>query len=222
MGPFDRSKIISGSEVSKYSENIFNYRRRLLLTFCGFIGYRLSVIFIQDMEIQKAIGLIKNQVVNSNTVQVWADLGCGEGLFTRALATQLAAGSTIYAVDKNSAVLQQEGRQGGIFIKPIQADFVRDQLPVAGLNGVLMANALHFVQDQPGFIKKLQGYLTADPCFVIVEYDTDVPNRWVPYPLSFANLQQLFKQSGYTTIQRLHEQPSLYGRANIYSAVITK
>jgi trans-aconitate methyltransferase len=181
------------------------------------------VIFILAlMEIQQAIALIKNRVIDRRAVQVWADLGCGDGLFTRALATQLAAGSTIYAVDQNKGVLQQVQKQGAIFIKPVQANFVTDTLPVAKLDGILMANALHFVQDQSGFIKKLQGYLSNDACFIMVEYDTDVANRWVPYPLSFTSLQQLFKQSGYATVKRLHEQPSLYGRANIYSAIITK
>ena len=27
----------------------------------------------------------------------WADLGCGDGIFTRALASKLAAGSTVHA-----------------------------------------------------------------------------------------------------------------------------
>jgi trans-aconitate methyltransferase len=31
----------------------------------------------------------------------WADLGCGDGTFTRALAERLAQGSTIHAVDRN-------------------------------------------------------------------------------------------------------------------------
>jgi trans-aconitate methyltransferase len=174
------------------------------------------------MELQQAISLIKNPHIISTAPQVWADLGCGEGLFTQALAGLLAPGSTIYAVDQNKRALQQLPQQEGVLIKPILANFVNDRLPFTKLNGILMANALHFVPNQKAFIKKLEGYVADKYSVVMVEYDTDTPNQWVPYPLSFTTLQNLFKQSGYATVQKIHEQPSLYGRANIYSAIIEK
>lgn len=174
------------------------------------------------MELQQAIDLIGHPVLKGQSPQVWADLGCGDGLFTRALGSVLPAASTIYAVDQNKRALQQLPQQGQTLIKPIPADFVKDMLPFAKLDGILMANALHFVQHQQQFIKKLEGYLGERPRFIMVEYDTDVPNRWVPYPLSFTSLQQLFSNNGYTAVQKIHEQPSLYGRAKIYSVLIEK
>ena len=53
------------------------------------------------MQLQDAISLIQNKNINSETKSIWADLGCGPGLFTYALASILKEGSTVYAVDKN-------------------------------------------------------------------------------------------------------------------------
>ena len=173
-----------------------------------------------SMELNQAITLLQHPAIIKNDKQVWADLGSGEGLFSRALASLLAAGGTIYAVDQNKSALQRIKRQETVMIKPIYADFVKDDLAFHDLNGILMANALHFVQDKTTLIKKLAGYCRAEHSFLIVEYDTDTPNPWVPYPLSFISLKQFFHQCGYTSVDKIHEVPSLYGRSKIYSAII--
>lgn len=36
------------------------------------------------MTLEEAVTLIKNNNINSGTKSVWADLGCGSGLFTYA------------------------------------------------------------------------------------------------------------------------------------------
>jgi ubiquinone/menaquinone biosynthesis C-methylase UbiE len=172
------------------------------------------------MELNQAIALLQNPAIIKNDKQVWADLGSGEGLFSRALATLLPQGSTIYAVDQNKSALQRIKQQERVVIKPTYANFVKDDLPSHDLNGILMANALHFVEDKTSLIKKLAGYCRKDHCFLIVEYDTDTPNPWVPYPLGFGSLQQFFHQCGYTSVDKIHEVPSLYGRSKIYSAII--
>ena len=172
------------------------------------------------MELKQAIALLQNPAIIKNDKQVWADLGSGEGLFSRALAELLATGSTIYAVDQNKSALQRIKQQEKVVIKPTYADFVKDDLALHDLNGILMANALHFVKDKTTLIKKLAGYCRREHCFLIVEYDTDTPNPWVPYPLSVGSLQRFFHQCGYTTVDKIHEVPSLYGRSKIYSAII--
>ena len=172
------------------------------------------------MELHQAIALLKHPVIIKNDKQVWADLGSGEGLFSRALAELLAPGSTIYAVDQNKSVLKRIKQQEKVVIKPLYADFVKDDLAFHDLNGILMANALHFVEDKTTVIKKLAGYCQKEHSFLIVEYDTDMPNPWVPYPLSFVSLKQFFKQCGYASVNKIHEVPSLYGRSKIYSAII--
>ena len=53
------------------------------------------------MQMNDAVELIKHDSIFKSGEQDWADLGCGSGTFTMALASLLALDSTIYAVDKN-------------------------------------------------------------------------------------------------------------------------
>ena len=49
-----------------------------------------------------------------------------------------------------------------------------------------------------------------DALFLIVEYDMNNANRWVPYPLSFRYLKQLFQKSGYGLIEKLREYRAVF------------
>jgi len=173
------------------------------------------------MTIAEAIALIQNDRFPVQPIVHWADLGCGSGLFTRALSTFLPAGSVAYGVDR-STVLKKQTTTGGVDIVPVKADFITDSLPFGRLDGIIMANALHYVNDKPAFLQKLQAHLKDDALIVLVEYDTDTPvPTWVPYPVSFASLQKLAKTTGYTSVERLGEHPSVFGNGTIYSAMLS-
>jgi ubiquinone/menaquinone biosynthesis C-methylase UbiE len=173
------------------------------------------------MELQDAIQLIRNSHIQHIEQTAWADLGCGTGLFTQALSTLLKEGSTIYAVDKNEASLKKIKPQSSINIEKVVADFVRNELNFQNLDGILMANSLHFVKDKVSFLNKISHHLKSSGCYLIVEYDMDRSNPWVPYPVSFSSVQKLFHDLGNFSIHKIHEIPSRYNRANIYSALLT-
>jgi 2-polyprenyl-3-methyl-5-hydroxy-6-metoxy-1,4-benzoquinol methylase len=170
------------------------------------------------MQLHDAIALIQNKYIHKKTTQHWAELGCGSGLFTHALATQLAAGSIIHAIDKNISAFKKFASP--VTIKREQLDFVKDALDLHDLDGVLMANALHFVQNKINFLARLRPLIKQNGHILIVEYDTDIANPWVPYPISFLSSRQLFIDTGYAAVIKLHEMPSKYNRAHIYAAII--
>ncbi len=172
-----------------------------------------------SMLLSDAITLIKHPSVPSSSISTWADLGCGAGLFTQALSTLLAEGSIIYAIDKVS-VNRLPDHFNNIRIEKTQLDFVTAPLPASSLHGILMGNSLHYVKEQLAFIKKAEAHLQSSGSFLIVEYDTDRSNPWVPYPLSFVSLKKLFNQAGYTSVEKINERPSAYGRYPMYAAVI--
>lgn len=174
------------------------------------------------MELNEAIELIRCEDIAGAGNTVWADLGAGSGLFSRALASLLEPGSTIYAIDKEPVTPAHLSHANGTSIQPLQLDFVSHDLPVPELDGILMANSLHYVSDQAGFLRKAGSYLKKNGCFLVIEYDTDVANRWVPHPLSYHTLVRLFHRAGYTSIRRLQEHPSIYGRANMYAVLIRR
>jgi ubiquinone/menaquinone biosynthesis C-methylase UbiE len=172
------------------------------------------------MELNDAIELIRCDQLSQTTTSNWADLGSGSGLFTAALSHFLQPGSTIYAID-NKPSAKINGVKAGVNTIIQQADFVHDPFSFKQLDGIIIANALHYVKDKESLIKKLQYYLKPEGLLLVLEYDTDQPVPvWVPYPTSYKTLQQLFEGQGYTHIRKLQQRTSVYGRANIYAALI--
>ncbi len=173
------------------------------------------------MTSTQALALIDNPLVRALPHPTrWADLGCGSGLFTLTLAGMLQPGSTVYAIDRYPTIAQQQ-TANGVSIEPQTADFVKDHLTFKNIDGILMANSFHYVKNKLDLLSKLQSILSPNNTFVIVEYDrTKSVPIWVPHPLSFALLQPLFRNAGYSSITRLGEMPSAFGGSNLYGAII--
>ena len=173
------------------------------------------------MKIEDAITLLKHPLIETRSSTTWADFGCGAGLFTNALAGLLSPGSKIYAVDKNIAAFQTANFPSHIEIEKRQADFTSGELNFSHLSGILMANSLHFVLNKKEFLNKLVPMFDGNRRLLIVEYDMDQANRWVPYPLSYQSIQKLLKSSGYSHIEKIHAVPSRYNSSEIYSVIAT-
>jgi hypothetical protein len=151
---------------------------------------------------------------------VWADLGCGSGVFTLALASLLAAGSSIHAIDRDSsALLGIPARHDGVRITTHLADMTMSRV-VPDLDGIIMANSLHYVSEQRAFIDRCVSWFAATRRFLIVEYDTDEASRWVPFPVSRRRLPAIFDVAGDVTIRFLASRRSIYRRAPLYAALV--
>lgn len=189
---------------------------------CKFILISNILRSFVQMQMEQAITLIKHSAIASTSSVSWADLGCGSGLFTQALSNLLAPGSKIYAVDKDLRSFKKVNTGGKIMIEEVEVDFISGSMNIGNLDGILMANSLHFVSDKAAFIGRSRSLFKRQECFLFVEYDTDVPNTWVPHPISFDALRDLFLRLGYSFIQKIHEVPSKFNRRTIYSALITR
>lgn len=164
------------------------------------------------MQLSEAIQFIQCDVLTHAPVSKWADLGCGSGLFSTALAHYLPQGSTIYAIDHKPAT-----RIPGHGIHIFDLDFVVDPLPFGQIDGILMANSLHYVNDQSAFVQKLENHTRN---LIIIEYDIEKPvPTWVPYPVSYRKLLTYFPGM---QVKKISERPSAYGQGNMYSALITR
>jgi ubiquinone/menaquinone biosynthesis C-methylase UbiE len=172
------------------------------------------------MTLQEATQLIQHRSIGKQEHSRWADLGCGTGLFTFALAQLLQQGSRIDAVDKSPVALKALSNPNHITITTTQLDFIQQPLPFSSLNGILMANSLHYVADKPAFIARMKPLFGKEGCWLIVEYDTDRSTAWVPYPLSYHSLENLFTTAGYPLPEKLGEMPSAYRTGNLYAALI--
>ena len=152
----------------------------------------------------------------------WADLGAGTGAFTLALADLIGPHGVIHAIDRDRAALA-ELRSAFVSAVPQaelrvrNADFTR-RLDLSDLDGVVMANSLHFVDDKVAVLALVRGYLKHGGRLLLVEYDSDRGNDWVPHPLSFETWRNVSAEAGFVETRKLATVPSRFLR-QIYSAL---
>ena len=143
----------------------------------------------------------------------WADLGAGEGAFTLALADLLGPGAQITAIDKDAHALRGIG-------EPIEvrvADFTKP-LDLHDLDGVVMANSLHYVRDKQPVLESVHNMLRPGGRLIIVEYGTDRGNPWVPFPFTYAQWEKMAARAGFRNTRLLRTVPSRW-LGSMYSAV---
>jgi ubiquinone/menaquinone biosynthesis C-methylase UbiE len=153
---------------------------------------------------------------------VWPDLGSGAGAFTLTLADLLGASGHIYSVDKERRVLrEQEQAMRSLFpsvtVEFLVADFTQ-RLALPPLDGIVMANSLHYVRDKGAMLQRVHAYLKPGGRLLLVEYNADRGNMWVPYPLSYPTWEGLALRNGFSDTQLLEKVPSRF-LGEIYSAL---
>ena len=148
------------------------------------------------MDTADAASLIAGAVAGAGPV--WADVGTGGGTFTRALCVLLGPEARVYAVARNAHALgdvEAWAMHTGASVITLRADFTREfELPglvAPGLDGMLLANALHFVSDQARVLTRLVRRVRPGGRIVLVEYDRRGASPWVPYPVPAAESPRL-------------------------------
>ena len=151
----------------------------------------------------------------------WADLGAGTGMFTEALKALLPSGK-IFAVDKNPHVLWSLAGGSQVEIVVQEADFTKP-MELPELDGIVMANALHYTPRPSAVLQQMMQYLRPGGHFILVEYETEQARPpWIPYPLPFRKFTRICEEAGLTKPVELHQVPAAYGHQHIYSALLQK
>ena len=181
------------------------------------------------MKHADAIELIREAVGGRGGV--WADFGAGTGTFTRALSALLGAGSTVFAVDDDARAVRalrelSTSTSRGARVIAVKADFaqplvlpglVRGQ---AQLDGILLANALHFVRDPERVLSRLVEHLRPGGRAIVVEYDRRKASQWVPFPLPASRWPRLAESAGLAGPTITATRPSSYSGI-LYTGVAT-
>ena len=172
------------------------------------------------MNHQDHVNLIRGGIPAAGGV--WADLGSGTGAFTLALADLLDGTGEIYSVDKDAGALREQeqtlhARFPHTVVHYCTADMAAP-LDTPPLDGVIIANALHFMRDKARVVQSIKSHLRPNGRLILVEYNVDQGNMWVPYPLSYPTWQALAQRCGFINTKRLATVPSRFLR-EIYSAL---
>jgi ubiquinone/menaquinone biosynthesis C-methylase UbiE len=163
-------------------------------------------------HLKKAQALLQPSVQRASGT--WADLGCGEGIYTYLLTTMLHSGSEVFAVDKNRLALRTltrnlgEGNRG-VSIQTVHADFSQP-LSLPPLDGLVMANSLHFVKKKRPVLAQLVKLLKPGGRLVVIEYNTDRGNYAVPHPLDEREFLFLAEAVGLRETRILIKVPSTF------------
>lgn len=154
----------------------------------------------------------------------WLELGAGEGAFTLALADLLGFDGRILATDRNEralrvAVERVARRFPDVAVETRRMDHTSG-LPAGPFDGILAANTLHFAEDRGVMLRAIGRALAPTGRLVVVEYDADRGNPWVPYPFSFETWRREATSAGFAEPRLVGRVPSRFLGA-IYAAVAT-
>ena len=99
------------------------------------------------------------------------------------------------------------------------ADFTRP-LDLPKLDGLVMANALHFITHnrKAAVVGLLKSYLRPGGGFILVEYNVERGNLWVPHPLTYPAWEELAGLCGFSSTRLLATRPSSFLR-EFYAAL---
>lgn len=154
---------------------------------------------------------------------VWGEFGSGRGAFTLALAELVGPKGVIYSVDRNSQSLNEQARliqrrfsDQAPEMHYLSADYT-NHISLPRLDGLVIANALHFQRDKEDTLKLCFEYLRPGGILILVEYNIDKGNHWVPHPISYHSWQSLARNSGFVNTRLLGTKSSSFLR-EIYSA----
>lgn len=176
------------------------------------------------MDTNEMVALIRGGV--AETGGIWADLGAGTGNFTWALAALLGPQAMIHAIDRDARAVRTMQRRletelPGAVIHPRQDDATH-RLNLPPLDGVLMANMLHFVRQQELLLSSIADQIKPGGRLLLVEYEQNIPIPWVPFPVPFARFTTLAESTGFTAAKLVGTRRSPSSGQEMYAAVAEK
>jgi len=169
------------------------------------------------------VGLLRAGLDGIATGERWADVGAGSGAFTLALADLLGPGATVVALDRDARAIAMNAqamaaRFPGVEFETRVCDLT-DPPDLGPLDGIVAANSLHFVprDRQVDVVRRLAAFVRPGGRFLVVEYDADRGNPWVPHPFNFERWRRLAADAGLRDTERIGRVPSRFLGA-IYAA----
>ena len=153
---------------------------------------------------------------------IWADLGAGQGNFTRALRELAGDKVIIHAIDQDANALRHNSAADHVHV----GDFTQmgriPDLPDE-FDGVLMTNALHWTRNQHAVVQAIYNKLRDNGRLLIVEYAVSTPRPFmIPYPVPFSRFEALALENGFSNVCQIATRKSPRSNSAMYAAVAIK
>ncbi len=166
------------------------------------------------------VSLLRNGIPGPGGV--WADFGAGRGAFTLALADLIGPTGDIHAIDQDRNALRANARNMRARFPDLRVEYeVGDytrSLPLPPLDGIVMANTLHFQLDQSTVVRHCRRYLRPGGRLLLVEYNMSQAHVAVPHPVAYPRWCRLADDAGFGHTALLATRPSRFLR-ELYAAV---
>lgn len=139
-----------------------------------------------------------------------ADIGAGSGLFTRAIAKEVAPG-VVYAVDINPNLLthiEKSAKRAGLAnVKTVLATEGDPRLPEP-LDLVFICDVLHLMDDPELYLKGLESHVRPEGRVAIISF----VRNWPPVGNRFSaeQLERWMEQAGFSPLERHEFIPDQY------------
>ena len=154
----------------------------------------------------------------------WADFGAGGGAFTLALADLLGPDATIVAIDRDAGALGRLTRAmktqfPTVALEALTADYAAP-LALPPLDGAVAANSLHFLTGvrRETALTQMRAALLPGAPLIVVEYNLDRGNAWVPHPFTYEGWETLARDAGLVGTRFLARRASRTS-VDMYAAV---
>lgn len=150
-----------------------------------------------------------------NPEQIWLDFGCGPGFFSIPMAKKVAK---VIAVDVSREMLQilrKRANENGVSnMEYLEQGCPGDLTGVSDVNGVLMVNVLHEVEEPHLCLSVTSQKLKHNGMFVLVEWKHEPMEMGPPLDHRFTVVQikEIIKKSGL----KLNDRPKIYKYHDVY------
>jgi ubiquinone/menaquinone biosynthesis C-methylase UbiE len=144
----------------------------------GQLASRPAEEWIKTLESpQRVAGLKINETIAALKIkpgQIIADIGAGTGLFSLPLAAAVRPGGKVYAVDIDQGLIDHINEKAGEtgmtnYVQGVLGGFTDPNLPV-DVDVAFIYDALHHIEDRPGYLKTLALYLKPGGRIAVVDF----------------------------------------------------
>lgn len=117
-----------------------------------------------------------------------ADVGAGSGYFTVRVARAVMPNGLVWAVDIAQELLDYLSRrlqdEGLTNVRLVKVEPDDPQLPLAGVDTILMVDTLHYIKDRAAYAAKLRAALAPGGRVVVIDFIPKAPGErpWGPPP----------------------------------------